>query len=111
MKTLYYQDKIISLDPEGFLKDHKQWNEDIAELLAKNDNTTLNERHWFVIKLLRNFYQTYQHFPSMRVLIKILKDASPDFEINSSVLYTLFPKGPLKQGAKFAGLPKPPHCM
>lgn len=111
MKKITYQNKIIALDPEGFLLMSELWNEDIATCLAQNDNITLTKKHWFVIHFLRNYYQEFKHFPSMRILIKLLKEQTPDFEISSQVLYQLFPEGPLKQGAKFSGLPKPPHCM
>lgn len=101
----------IKTDPEGFLIDHRIWTPDIAHQLAKREAIILTDEHWFVINFLREFYQEFKHFPSMRVLIKLLKEKNSQCEINSQSLYLLFPDGPLKQGAKFAGLPKPPHCM
>lgn len=101
----------MNIDPEGFLIDHTTWTPEIAGELAAKDGVALTDAHWFVINFLRDFYQEFKHFPSMRVLVKMLKEQNPDFEVTSQSLYNLFPDGPLKQGAKFAGLPKPPHCM
>ena len=101
----------IKTDPEGFLIEHQIWTPTIAHWLAEKENIKLTEKHWFVINFLREFYYEFKHFPSMRVLIKLLKEKNSDYDINSQNLYILFPDGPLKQGAKFAGLPKPPHCM
>ena len=99
-----------NLDPEGFLIDLSLWNHDVARELAEYDAITLTEQHWFVIHFLRNYYTRFKHFPSMRILVKLLKDEQSEFEFNSHSLYHLFPDGVLKQGAKFAWLPKPPHC-
>jgi len=101
----------ITTDPEGFLLDHHDWTPDIAIILAAKDHIQLTDAHWFVIHFLRNFYQEFKHFPTMRVLVKLLKENNPPFEVTSQTLYALFPDGVLKQGAKFAGLPKPPHCI
>jgi TusE/DsrC/DsvC family sulfur relay protein len=103
--------KNIPRDPEGFLKNSTLWTPEIATALAESENIFLTEAHWFVINFLREYYHQHAHIPALRILIKLLKEKAPAFEINSQKLYVLFPDGPLKQGAKFSGLPKPPHCM
>lgn len=111
MTTLYYQGSPIECDPEGFLQNPEDWNEDIAAMLAKQDHLPLLDEHWFIIHFLRDYYAQFQHLPPMRIFIKLLCEKNPSFVINSPVLYQLFPGGPLKQAAKLAGLPKPPHCI
>ena len=45
--------KEFDLDGDGFLTDPKIWNEEVAQLLAKDDGTgELNEKHWAVVKLI-----------------------------------------------------------
>ena len=86
------------------------WNKKLAGDIAKEDNIELTQLHWAVINILREFYQEYEMHPTMRVLIKKLKEKEYT-DINSSKLYQLFPEGPIKQGSKIAGLPKPTKCI
>lgn len=109
--VIYFQDKAVACDAQGFLQDYALWNEEIAVLLAKNDQIELTVIHWQVLRFLRGFYLQYKHFPTMRVFIKLLNETYVESSFNSEQLHLLFPQGVLKQAAKFAGLPKPPHCM
>lgn len=101
---------IFETDAEGFLLDLSIWNKEIAFQLALADHVTINDKHWEIILLLRWFYHEYQLHPSRRVFSKIIREKLGDDKASSLYLLTLFPDGALKQAAKFAGLPKPPHC-
>ena len=101
----------IAFDKEGYLVNQSDWNKDIANAIANQENIILTEKHWLIINALRDFYQQYKRIPSMRVLIKTMTENLPTQKITSPYLYTLFPDGPIKQGCKIAGLPKPVHCI
>ncbi len=103
--------KAVEHDEEGYLVDIGEWNEDLAKLIAKDENVDLSDEHWEVINFLREYYQEYQIAPAIRVLTKALaKKLGPD-KGNNKYLYELFPYGPAKQACKIAGLPKPTGCV
>lgn len=101
----------IQRNEQGYLEDWLQWSEQLATNIAMEDNLTLTEDHWKVIHYLRDFYHDFEHTPVMRVFIKEMKRVLGEDKGNSPYLYQLFPDGPVKQGCKIAGLPKPPHCI
>lgn len=103
--------KTVETDEEGYLTDLNVWDEDIAKVLAKQDNLELTNNHWEVIHFLREYYNEYQIAPAVRVLTKAIgKKLGPE-KGNSKYLYELFPYGPAKQACRFAGLPKPTGCI
>ncbi|MCE9687317.1 TusE/DsrC/DsvC family sulfur relay protein [Shewanella sp. AS16] len=106
-----YQGKQIATDPQGYLKNVADWNEQLAEILAAAEDIELTPAHWEVIHFVRNFYLEYKTSPAIRVLVKALGQALGPDKGNSKYLYTLFPIGPAKQATKIAGLPKPAKCL
>lgn len=103
--------KVIDTDEEGYLTNLADWNEDVAKVLAEQDELELTENHWEVITFLREYYDEYQIAPAVRVLTKAIgKKLGPE-KGNSKYLYELFPYGPAKQACRFAGLPKPTGCV
>lgn len=101
----------IETDEEGFLVNLSDWNTDVANELAKNENIDMSDAHWEVVNFLREYYDEYQIAPAVRVLTKAIgKKLGPD-KGNSKYLYDLFPYGPGKQACKIAGLPKPTGCI
>jgi len=76
-------------------------------------HTNLNDDQLTVIKILQNFYDAYQTHPSMRILIKHLKEKAhwDNGKANSVYLHQLFPDGPIIQASLLAGLPKPKKCL
>jgi dissimilatory sulfite reductase related protein len=95
----------VELDPEGFLRDPQQWDEDLArEIAAENDIPELTERHWLVVRFMRDRYLATGNAPSIRSLGK-------ESGVPIKELYQLFPKGPAKLAAKIGGIPKPKGCI
>jgi tRNA 2-thiouridine synthesizing protein E len=45
----------LATDNEGYLENLTDWNEDVAELIAKNEGLELTENRWQIIHLLRRF--------------------------------------------------------
>ncbi len=101
----------IETDSQGYLKNTKDWNEDLAQAIAQQELIELSESHWQVIRFVRNFYLEYNTSPAIRMLVKAMAQQYGEEKGNSRYLYRLFPKGPAKQATKIAGLPKPVNCI
>jgi TusE/DsrC/DsvC family sulfur relay protein len=98
-------DAPVDVDAEGFLTDPEQWNEQLAEAIAReNGIPELTERHWLVVKFTRERYLSTGNAPSIRSLGK-------ESGVPIKELYQLFPKGPAKLAAKIGGIPKPRGCI
>jgi tRNA 2-thiouridine synthesizing protein E len=95
----------VDVDAEGFLTDPSQWNDEIArEIAAENGVPELTDRHWLVVRFMRDRYLATGTAPSIRSLGK-------ESGVPIKELYELFPKGPAKLAAKIGGIPKPRGCI
>jgi tRNA 2-thiouridine synthesizing protein E len=105
MSMTLIADSPVDVDAEGFLTDPAQWNEQIAEAIAaQNGLLELTERHWLVVRFMRDRYLQTGTAPSIRSLGK-------ESGVPIKELYQLFPKGPAKLAAKIGGIPKPKGCI
>jgi tRNA 2-thiouridine synthesizing protein E len=103
--------KSFESDEEGYLVDIASWNEELANLIAKDEEIDMTEEHWEVVNFLRDYYNEYQIAPAVRVLIKAVKKKMGADKGSNKYMYELFPYGPAKQACKIAGLPKPTGCV
>jgi tRNA 2-thiouridine synthesizing protein E len=103
--------KCFESDEEGYLVDVDSWNENLASLIAKEEEIEMTDEHWKVVNFLREYYNEYQIAPAIRVLIKAVKKTLGADKGSNKYLYKLFPYGPAKQACKIAGLPKPTGCI
>ena len=103
--------KSFESDEEGYLVDLASWNEELANLIAKDEEIEMTEEHWEVVNFLREYYNEYQIAPAVRVLIKAVKKKLGADKGSNKYMYELFPYGPAKQACKIAGLPKPTGCV
>lgn len=101
----------IEFDEEGFLRNLSDWSETVAEEIAQSEGISLNDSHWEVIMVIREFYQTFQLSPAMRPLVKAVANKLGKDKGKSIYLLKLFPGSPAKLVAKIAGLPKPDNCL
>lgn len=106
-----FEGREINTDVDGYLKNSQEWCESMVYLLAKQENITLTEQHWEIIRFIRKFYLEFNTSPSIRMLVKAIAKKYGEDIGNSRYLYRLFPKGPAKQATKLAGLPKPVKCI
>ncbi len=111
MIMLVFEGQEIETDAQGYLKNSSDWHEAIALLLAEQEEITLTEQHWEVIRFIREFYKEFNTSPAIRMLVKAIAQKYGEEKGNSRYLYRLFPKGPAKQATKIAGLPKPVKCI
>ena len=95
----------VDLDPEGFLTEPAQWDEELASEIARGAGIPeLTDRHWLVIRFMRERYLATGTAPTIRSLGK-------ESGVPVKELYELFPKGPAKLAAKIGGIPKPKGCI
>jgi tRNA 2-thiouridine synthesizing protein E len=105
MNTVTLAGSTVDVDSDGFLLHAEQWNEQMAEEIARaNGIDQLTDRHWQVVSFMRKTYLETGSAPSIRSLGKT--SGVPIKE-----LYELFPKGPAKLAAKIGGIPKPRGCI
>ena len=87
MTTALIADTPVDVDAEGFLVDAEQWNERIAEEVARENGVEeLTERHWLVVRFMRDRWLETGNAPSIRALGK-------ESGVPVKELYELFPKG------------------
>ncbi len=95
----------VDVNDEGFFEHPEQWNEEMAAAIAHDAGIDpLTDRHWDVIRYMRDQYFEQGTGPTVRALGK-------SSGVSVKELYQLFPKGPAKLAAKIAGIPKPRGCI
>jgi len=106
-----FNGKSIKVYASGNLANLEDWNEALAEVLAKKESIQLTDEHWTVINFLRKFYFQYGVTPMVKVLIRHMTEELGKENANRQHMYQLFPGGPAKQGSRIAGLPSPQGCI
>jgi TusE/DsrC/DsvC family sulfur relay protein len=98
-------DRELEVDEDGFIQQPEQWDEAVAEDLAKLEEAyPMTEDHWKVVNYLRQYYTEFGIAPPVRMLTK-------QTGLDVKTIYKLFPSGPAKGACKIAGLAKPTGCV
>ncbi len=94
----------VDVTAEGYLTDMNQWNKEIAQEIANQEDVgALTDKHLAILEYLRE-----QQANKVALTIrKVGKSGVTDIK----ELYALFPGGPLKKATKIAGIPKPVGCI
>ncbi|MEA1896494.1 MAG: TusE/DsrC/DsvC family sulfur relay protein [Bacteroidota bacterium] len=103
MATKNYAGVNVDLNEEGYLTDPAQWTKEVAAEIAKEEEIELTEKHYKVLKFLRE--ETAKGSPL--TIRKVGKSGIVDIK----GLYELFPGGPLKKSSRIAGIDKPSSCV
>jgi tRNA 2-thiouridine synthesizing protein E len=103
--------KEIETDAEGFLANLDDWSEEVANVLSAQDQLALGDKHWQVINWIRDYYAENSTAPNLRVMTKHIGNDLGDEFSDKKYLFDLFPYGPAKQAARYAGMPKPTGCV
>ena len=91
----------LEVSEEGYLADPSQWTEEVANEIAKEEGIDLTEKHFEVIKFIR------ENAEAGLTIRKVGKSGIVDIK----GFYDLFPGGPLKISTKIAGINKPSSCV
>lgn len=110
MPEIVVNGEAIAVSEAGWLEDTRIWNEDIAKAIAVAEGVELTPEHWDVIREARAYFDEYGIVAEQRVFMKLMKEKFGAERSSQQYLYSLFPHGPLKQGNKIAGLPRPKGC-
>jgi TusE/DsrC/DsvC family sulfur relay protein len=103
-----YDQSLRAPDPHDHMHELGHWSPLTARDLARQEGIEeLSEAHWHVIHALRNLYREHGRSVSAREVIHHLERDFAD-EGGRRYLYELFPKGPVSQGSRIAGVPAPP---
>ena len=98
--------KQINVTETGFLVRLEDWNEQIAEVIAKQEGISLTQEHWDVINYLRDEYiNNNGNQPNNRTMLKDMSDRWGK-KVTSKMLFDLFPGNPSKQAGRIGGLPE-----
>jgi tRNA 2-thiouridine synthesizing protein E len=104
------QGKVIVRNHYGELVELDEWSPDIARKIAAEEGLTLTDEHFQVLNFLRDYFINQNG--STEDAHQILRSTEEYFANKGGRrwLYQLFPRGPMVQGMKIAGLPVPPHA-
>ena len=103
MSTLTYDGRTLDVTDEGYLQDSADWTPDLAREMAAAHDITLTDRHFEVLRYLRD-----QHAQGTNLTIRRVGKSGV---VTIKEFYDLFPGGPLKVSSKLAGIPKPTSCV
>ena len=99
--SIEFDGKTIETTPNGYLVNADDWSEGLAEHIANSEDLELTQRHWDVIKHLREeFFQNAGNQPNTRNLVKHLSKLWNE-KINAKTLYDLFSRGPEQAGRAY----------
>lgn len=97
--------KTLETDGNGNLTNLNDWDEDVAKALAREEGIELTEKHWDVLKYMRDEYTNNGGSQPMERAINKAMGKIWGEKVSSKDLYNLFPLAPSKQGNRIAGLP------
>lgn len=107
MPKIEFRGKLIEVSDEGYLVNPKDWSQDLAVELARQEQLELSEAHWEILEVVRDFFRIQRHSPRIRALVAIVREKLGEKKGDTKYLYTLFPSGPSATSTRIAGLPKP----
>jgi tRNA 2-thiouridine synthesizing protein E len=97
----------VTTDEEGYLVNPSDWDESVAEALARREGIALTELHWRVLRFMRAFLDEHQLIPDARFVIRFLADDAGAGNAARQRLFDLFPYGYVRQACKIAGMRRP----
>ena len=100
----------IELDEDGFLKNPEDWNEEVAKALARDERfgtpVELTDKHWEILKFVRDYYEQYNIDPPINMLEKKIGELFGREKVTPDFIKQLFPDGIVNGICRLAGLPR-----
>ncbi len=97
-----------SRDTEGYLINPDEWNEEIANSLADEEDIELDKTVWSILNFMREYYNEKNIAPDVRHVIHYLAIENECAKSEAKkLIFKLFPYGYVKQTCKIAGMKKP----
>lgn len=97
----------MTFDEEGYLVDPADWNDSVAEALARKEGIALTDAHWAVLRFMRQYYDEHHIAPDARHVMRHLAEYRGPGQADRNDLFRLFPYGYVKQACKIAGMRRP----
>ncbi|MCK5719994.1 MAG: TusE/DsrC/DsvC family sulfur relay protein [Thiomargarita sp.] len=105
--SLVINENTIEIDAEGYLVEPAQWNKEVAEELARQEEITLTEEHWKILYFMRSYYRDHQVAADVRFVTKYMSEEFGIGKAARNYLFKLFPYGYVKQACKISGMKRP----
>ena len=90
----------------GIHNELEPWDQDLTHSMALAEHLELSDEHMNVLRYLRRSYKRHGRIQHAHSLSQALATRYAS-KGGLKYLYTLFPKGPLAQGCRLAGIPAP----
>lgn len=104
-RVLLVNGRPVLTDSEGYLRSLDDWSEDFVRALARQEELSLTDEHWQIIRFLREYYAEHGVQAQVRAMIKHFTELWGPQRGSNHHLHDLFPRGgPQKQGNRLAGL-------
>lgn len=102
---------VIQLSEAGWLENLDEWSEELAVIIAQNENIPeMTQEHWDIVNLAREYFNENGVVAEPRVFSKLMKAKYGKDRSDQKYIYSLFPTGLIKCANKIAGLPRPKGC-
>ncbi len=99
---------MILRDAEGYLLNPDDWNHEVANKLANEEDIELKKTHWQILNFMRRYYSEHNTASNVRHLIDYLAEKNNCKKREAKkLIFELFPYGYVKQACKIAGMKKP----
>lgn len=106
INKLVMAESLAPCEADAYLNDLEPWSEEEARRMAQDEGLALSDSHLDVICYLRDHFSECGQAPNARSLLRAMEENYAE-EGGRKYLYTLFPRGPVTQGCRLAGLPVP----
>ena len=98
-----YAGLTVSCNEQGYLTDLNQWNKEVGEAIANEEEINMTDRHWEVVDFIQDQYRNEVPLTIRRM--------GKSGVVSIKEFYQLFPGGPLKKASRISGIPKPVSCI
>jgi TusE/DsrC/DsvC family sulfur relay protein len=103
--------RTLTTDNEGYLLEPSDWNDDVAQEIARREGLPLSDERWMVVRFVRDYFETRHSVPEARHALKAMQIHLGTDKATRKYLYQLFPYGYGQQACKIAGVRKPLKLM